>query len=68
MTYTVGVKPIRSEKDYDEAIERIDRLLDVNPRLGTPEEDELEILSTLIEAYENKHYPILPLGPVMLYG
>lgn len=64
MTHTVAVKPIRSEEDYDEAIKRIDRLLDINPELGTPEEDELEVLSTLVEAYENKHYPTLPIDPV----
>lgn len=64
MSHVVAVKPIRTEIDYDEAISRIDTLLDMNPAPGTPEDDELDVLSTLVEAYEHKHYPTLPLDPV----
>ena len=64
MTHIVAVKPIRTEPAYDEAINRIDELLDMNPTPGTPEDDELDVLSTLVEAYENKHYPTPPLDPV----
>lgn len=64
MTHVVAVKPIRTEHEYDEAISRIDQLLDKNPTSGTPEDDELDVLSTLMEAYEDKHYPTLPLDPI----
>jgi HTH-type transcriptional regulator/antitoxin HigA len=37
----------------------VDALLDKNPKKGTPEDDRLEFLSVLIEAYENEHVPEL---------
>ncbi len=55
MTHVVAVRPIRTEHDYDEAINRIDELLDMNPTPGTPEDDELDVLSTLVEDYKKKH-------------
>jgi HTH-type transcriptional regulator / antitoxin HigA len=58
----MNLKPIRSKKDLREALARIDELIDAKP--GVPEYDELEILSTLVEAYEEKHCPILPPDPV----
>ncbi|MFZ2889494.1 helix-turn-helix domain-containing protein, partial [Sulfuricurvum sp.] len=54
--------PIRIEKDYDKALARIDMLM--NADIGTPEGDELDILVTLIEAYEAKHYPMPVCDPV----
>ncbi len=50
------IKPIRTEEDYDEAMSRIDELIDAEP--GTPEFNELEVLSVLSQAYEEKNYPI----------
>lgn len=50
------VKPIRSESDYQANLARLEELMDALP--GTPEADELEILTTLIERYENEHYPV----------
>ncbi|MFD3266070.1 ImmA/IrrE family metallo-endopeptidase [Phenylobacterium ferrooxidans] len=50
------VKPIRSESDYEANLARLEDLMDAAP--GTPEEDELEILATLIERYESERYPI----------
>lgn len=64
MTHTIAVKPIRTEHDYDETISRIDALLDKNLPPGTPEDDELDVLSTLVEAYENQHYPTPSLDPI----
>lgn len=58
------IKPIKTEADYDETISRINQLLDLNPAPGTDHDNELEILSTLAEAYEDKYYPILPPDPV----
>lgn len=49
-------KIIKNEADYETALARIDELMDVNP--GTPEEDELELLVTLVEMYEEKTHPI----------
>ena len=52
----MNIKPIHSEADYIESLTRIEALMDAKP--GAPEGDELEILATLVEAYEEKHYPI----------
>ena len=56
------VKPIKNEADYDAALAAIDRLMGAAP--GTPEGDELEILITLVEAYEAIHWPIEPPDPI----
>ena len=58
------IKPIKTERDYDQAILRINRLLDLNPKPGSEDDHELDILSTLVEVYEDEHYPILPPDPV----
>ncbi|OPY86286.1 MAG: Antitoxin HigA [Syntrophus sp. PtaU1.Bin208] len=50
------IKPIKTEADYDAAILEIEKLLDVEP--GSVEADRLDVLTTLIEAYEEKHYTI----------
>ena len=56
------VKPIRTEADYDAAIERIGELMDAAP--GTPEGDELEVLMALTAQYEDVHYVIELPDPV----
>jgi HTH-type transcriptional regulator / antitoxin HigA len=56
------LKPIRTEADYDAALEEIDRLMDATP--GTPEGDQLDILATLVEAYEARRHPIEAPDPV----
>ncbi len=50
------IKPIKNEKDYNEALERLEVIFDA--KLGTPESDELEVLGILIEKYEDMHFPI----------
>jgi HTH-type transcriptional regulator / antitoxin HigA len=50
------IKPIRTEKDYEAALARIEQIFDAEP--GSPDGDELEILASLVEIYEKKHYPI----------
>jgi HTH-type transcriptional regulator/antitoxin HigA len=50
------IQPIHSETDYEQALARIDRLMEAQS--GTPEGDELDILATLVEAYERKHHAI----------
>ena len=52
------IKPIRSEADYKAALVQIDLLSDAAE--GTEEFDRLDVLATLVEAYEAKHYPISP--------
>lgn len=56
------LKPIRNEEDYEKALQEIDRLWDVEA--GTPESDILEILVTLVEAYEKQHYELPPPEPI----
>ena len=50
------IKPIRSESDYQTALKEIEMLMETQP--GTPEGDRMEVLVTLVEAYEAKHFPI----------
>ena len=50
------IKPIRSKRDYEAALAEIERLW--GSKAGTPEGDRLDVLATLIEAYEVEHYPI----------
>tara|TARA_B100000809_G_scaffold101249_1_gene99814 strand:+ start:1789 stop:2157 length:369 start_codon:yes stop_codon:yes gene_type:complete len=56
------IKPIKTEKDYDKALERLELIFDATP--NSKEGDEAEILSLLIDNYENKHYPIGPPDPI----
>jgi len=53
---TMNIKPIKSENDYQEALQRLDQLFDA--KIGTPESDEADILALLIDNYENEQYPI----------
>ncbi len=50
------IKPIHNEADYQQALEEINRLLDASP--GTPDGDRLEVLITLVDAYEEATDPI----------
>jgi HTH-type transcriptional regulator/antitoxin HigA len=56
------LKPIKSEEDYENALERSYKLMQQN--LTDKERDELEVLSLLIEVYEKEHYPIPPPNPL----
>jgi HTH-type transcriptional regulator/antitoxin HigA len=56
------IKPIKTEKDYDKALERFEFIFDATP--NSKEGDEAEILSLLIDNYENKHYPIESPDPI----
>jgi HTH-type transcriptional regulator/antitoxin HigA len=51
-----GPRLLRSEAEYDAAVAEIDVLLDLKPRRGTPAHDRLELLSVLVEAYDEDHY------------
>jgi len=52
------ITPIRTKKDYREALRVVSKLVDQDPSPDTPAGEHLEVLSTLIEAYERKHHPI----------
>ena len=52
----MNIKPIKTEQDYQDALNRLDVIFDA--KAGTTEGDELEILGLLIDDYENKHFPI----------
>jgi HTH-type transcriptional regulator/antitoxin HigA len=58
----VEVKPIRSEADYESALAEIERLW--GAKAGTQEGDRLDILATLVDAYESEHHPIDPPDPI----
>ena len=58
----MNIKPIRNDDDLRAAFQRLELVFQA--QAGTPEEDEMEILVTLIEAYEHKHFPIGPADPI----
>jgi HTH-type transcriptional regulator / antitoxin HigA len=52
----MDIKPIRNESDYQAGLKEIEKLLDSRP--GSLEADRLDVLVTLVEAYEARHFPI----------
>src|SRR2546423_3573963 len=52
----MNIRPIRTERDYKAALRRVDEVW--NSPEGSPEEDEMIVLATLIGAYEEEHYPM----------
>lgn len=58
----MDIRPIKTEADYDTALAEIESLWRATP--DTPEGDRLDVLLTLVEAYEAKHHPIYPPDPV----
>lgn len=58
----MDIRPIKTEQDYEAAISRIEVLW--GAKKDSPEGDELDLLATLVESYEMKHYPIAPPDPI----
>ena len=56
------LKPIRTQADYEKALAEVERLW--GSKSGTPRGDRLDVLVTLIEAYEDEHYPMDPPDPI----
>jgi len=56
------IKPIKSDKDYEKALERLEVIFDAP--INSKEGDEAEILSMMIDNYENEHYPIEAPDPI----
>ncbi len=58
------IRPIRNDADYQAALAEIEMLFSARP--GTPEGDRLDVLTTLVEAYEAKHLPIAAPDPIAM--
>ena len=58
----MNIKPIKTEYDYTNTLSQIESLMDAKP--NTPQMDELEVLTTLVEAYEEQHYKIEAPDPI----
>ena len=58
------MKIIKNKKDYEIALEQVEKLIDLDPLKDTKEADKLDLLSLLIQKYEDEHYPISLPTPV----
>lgn len=56
------IKPIKTAADYSAALQALDELM--SAELGTPKGDHLDVLATLVEAYEAKHFPMELRNPI----
>ena len=56
------IHPIKTDADYRRALGEVERLWHADP--GTPDGDYVDVLATLIEAYEARHHPIPPPDPI----
>jgi HTH-type transcriptional regulator / antitoxin HigA len=56
------IKPLRTKADYERALREIERMW--GAKEGTPQRNQLDVLATLVEAYECKHFPIDPPDPI----
>ncbi len=59
----VHVRPISTKSDYKDALERIESLMEISKK-SRKENAELDILATLVERYEEEHFPISPPDPI----
>ncbi|HWK84730.1 MAG TPA: transcriptional regulator [Caldimonas sp.] len=60
----MNIRPIHTEADYQAALGDIAALMESDPAPGTPKGDRLDILATLVQAYEARHFPIGAPDPV----
>ncbi len=60
----MNIHPIRNAHDYQTTLKEISALMASDPALGTPDGDRLDILATLVEAYEARHFPIDAPDPI----
>ncbi len=58
------ISPIRTKANYKSVLSEVSRLVDLDPKAGTPNGDLLEVLSILIEDYESKRFPIDSPNPI----
>lgn len=60
----MNIKPIRTPEDYARTLAEVSRLVDLDPAVGSAEGDALEVLATLVENYEARHFPIEAPDPI----
>jgi HTH-type transcriptional regulator/antitoxin HigA len=60
----MDIRPIRTKADYVAALAEVSALMRTDPKLGTPDGNRLDVLATLVHAYEARHFPIDPADPV----
>ena len=60
----MNIKPIRTEADNQAALQAIAKLMARDPAIGTPAGDRLDVLVTLVQAFEAKHYPLDKVDPI----
>jgi HTH-type transcriptional regulator / antitoxin HigA len=60
----MDVRPIRSQADYEWALTEIEAYFENEPQPGTADGDRFEVLADLVEAYENRHWPIEAVSPI----
>ena len=58
------IKAVQTEADYLAALQEISALIDLDPTADSPDGQRLDVLGTLVQAYEAKHHPIDPPGPI----
>jgi len=58
----MDIRPIKTKQDYEKALLRLEVLMSAKP--GTEEGDELDVLATLVEVYEQRHFPVNAADPV----
>jgi HTH-type transcriptional regulator/antitoxin HigA len=60
----MDIRPIRSKAAHKAALREISALMDADPKRGSPEFDKLDVLVTLVDAYEEKQHPVAPPDPI----
>lgn len=60
----MDIRPIKTEKDYEWAMAEVAKYFEDQPQVGSEDGNRFDVLSDLIEAYENRHYPIVAPDPV----
>jgi HTH-type transcriptional regulator/antitoxin HigA len=60
----MNIRPIRNEQDYKAALKEVSLLFENPPDPNTPEGEQFEVMLTLIESYESKHFPVELPDPV----
>ena len=60
----VITRPLRTEREYEAALDELEAYFDHEPTPGTPAADRFDLLALLVDAYETKHHPIDPPDPV----
>lgn len=60
----MDIQPIRTKADHKAALKLVSKLVDLDPAPRTPDGDMLDVMSTLVAAYEAKHFPIEAADPI----